>query len=400
MGTTAAGGLLAGAEGAAIGFGEAAGKPAEDRLQSARTSGVISGLLGAPVVALGSGLRTVRTIGAERAARGEVLARAAERVGQGLPSRRQVAERVAAADAARRRAFDLAEAQGENIPSAISQLVITNPTIRGVLARSRSQEARQFLRSVEEFRENQAALRQQAQRPTRPADFQPTGAGADPPPVQPLPAPRISARLADEIRKDLKFTVDAFARRMPDSSGRVPSATQVREAQAALDALESQMRMIPGFEEGIRATRLARSQERAFQQGRRFFNQPADVIEDLAAGQSVRIGNQRVQIAKTQEAMAAFRAGLAAPVIQRLQGGASRAEGFLNELQTSTQLQRKMRTILGGEEALQQFMREADHLRAIGQAHKIVELLIKSAGFIGFGSSLFGGAAAAGLLGS
>src|SRR5690606_11019815 len=121
--------------------------------------------------------------------------------------------------------------------------------------------------------------------------------------------------------------------RMPDASGRVPSATQVREAQAALDALERQMRKIPGFDEGIQATRLARAQERALQQGRQYFNQPADVIEDLASGKSVRIGNRRVQVAKTDEAMAAFRGGLAIPVIQRLQGGASRAEGFLNELQ-------------------------------------------------------------------
>lgn len=364
MATTAAGAAAGAAEGGLMAFGESAGS--EDREGAAKSGGLFGALVGGPLAGAGSAVRSLRTVRGEVKDAGQQLASTARRVGLDLPTRRDVAGRVEGADAARKAGFQMAEDAGEVIPASI----FDNPTTMQALRRSRSQEGRALIKAMEEAAE----------------------AG------EPLPA--VSVRLADDIRKDLKHTADAFAKRKPDASGKVPSATAAREAQEALDEVEGLLRDVPGFEEGLKATSRARSQDRAYQVGRRLASQPVDVVEDVVAGIPTRRGNQTFRLtANTAEEKQALRAGLAEPILQALGGGQSAAATFLKELPSSPEMMGKMRIILGGEMELQSFLQEADRLVAVGQADRAAQLLIKAAGFIGFGTSLFGGVISEGLLG-
>lgn len=375
-GATVGGGAAGAAEGGLLGFGEAAGQPVEERLGEALLPGLLGAGLGAAGAGLSSAFQTSRAIRQAKLDRGEVLSDAAERVGRDLPTRRQVSGRVQQSNQQRRELFRQAEEAGQEIPGEVSDfLAKDNPIIQKALRNAANQgspEARRFLNAMEEFRAGDRASR-----------------------------PAASFELADDIRKQLRFQGETFQRQtsLLGADAAAPSQGAVREAQRLTNTIEGALDEVPGFREAIEESARAGTQARALQEGRNLFSKPADVIEDVVQGKKVQVGGDAVQIANNPEAREAVRAGLAQPVLQRLRGGSAKAENFLSELKSSSELQRKMKVILGGEDSLNQFIQEADRLRAIGQMDRIGEEMIKAAGFLTFGTSLFGGAAATGLLG-
>src|SRR5690606_7516675 len=141
--------------------------------------------------------------------------------------------------------------------------------------------------------------------------------------------PEISFDIVDDVRNDLKATVDAFAKRRPDATGRVPSNARAREAEEALEVLDGLLQSdVPGFTTRQSATAAGRSMERAYEVGRGLDNEPLDVVEDVFAGKVVRRGRQRIRLQNTPENNAAARAGLAEPILTRLRSGQEAAASF------------------------------------------------------------------------
>lgn len=367
VGATAAGAGAGAAEGGLIGFGEAYGQ--EDRGGSAATGALFGGVTGGILSSLGSTVGNIRGVRREIKRAGDELAGTAERVAAGLPTRRGVAAAVDEADAARRAGQKAVSGFGI-APARAESLFLTNPTIYKTLRRSGSERARQVVRELDAVRSGKSDA-----------------------------LPEISFDIVDDVRNDLKATVDAFAKRLPDATGRVPSNARAREAEEALEVLDEILQSdVPGFAARQSATAAARSMERAYETGRRLANQPLDVVEDVFAGKVVRRGRQRIRLQNTPENNAAARAGLAEPILTRLRSGQEAAASFIKELETSGELQGRMRIILGSDEAYESFIREANHLRALSQADKVAESLVKWAGFVGFGSSVLGGTISSGLL--
>ncbi len=393
IGASVAGGAAGAAEGGLIGFGEAAGQ--ESRGDAAKTGAVWGGLLGAPLAGLGSAVSSVKGVRQEIQQAGDALAGTAERVAAGLPTRRGVAGQVREIDAVRQAAFGEAEASGAEATAGVLDLLLESRPARAALRRVGSEEARRVERQVRRLlrgRQRSGGVE------VAPVEGLLTNAlpGATPPRTP--PAPQISFRLADDIRKELTFLDDAFARRLPDASGKVPGTGKTREAGEALARLDAVLEAVPGNVEGRVATAAARSMERAYETGRKLANQPLDVVQDVMGGEVVRRGRQRIRLQMTPDNVRAARAGLAEPILTQLRGGREAAASFIKKVETSGELQGRLRIILGSDEAYRSFIEEANRLRAIGQADKIAESLIKAAGFIGFGSSLFGGALSTGLL--
>lgn len=400
-GATLAGAAGGAAEGALLGFGESFGGTPEERADAALVGGMF-GTIAGPLEGVRAGARGARELNRAVRERGEVLAEAGERVGRGLPTRRTVASRVEAADDARRAAFDQAEAAGQNLPPEVTETLATNDIARRAIRNAANQgspEAQRFLRHLERFELTQqlnqarqagddAAVRRLTARLAR-------AGGA----TNHLPA--ASFDLADDVRKQLGKKGSGFATRGPDAAAAPPSAGAVEEATRVKGLLDTALGEVDGFEDALRATARANNQRRALDTGRKMASKSftADEIEDVLAGKTITRGKSKVRIGNSREAQEAFRSGLAIPVMQRLRGGAAGAESFLNELATSSELQRRMRVILGGQDELRAFMAEAERLAAIGQAHRIQLLLIKAAGFLAGGTSLFGGALEVGLFG-
>lgn len=372
------GGAAAGAaEGAAIQFGERAGVPADERARGLLTSP--GTMLGAGVGGLLGGgsqaLQSVRGLRDARKARGEVLADAGERVGRELPSGRQVRGRVSEAEQRMRQAFQKAEEAGRDIPGEVTDLFTSgHPQVSQALrnaARQGSPEARRFVRELEAFR---------------------AGDRGSP--------PAVSFELADDVRKQLKFQADAFARRAPDAASPAPSQGAVNEAEQTLSRLEGALSEVPGFDEALSQAASAGTQRRAFQTGRQLFSRSADEVEDVIQnGEAIQSGSKKLQLAGGPQSREAARAGLAQSVLQRLRGGSAKAETFLKELESSSELQRKMEVILGGGDELESFMQEASRLQDVGRADEIADLMVRAAGFLGFGTSLFGGVLGVGAAG-
>lgn len=174
----------------------------------------------------------------------------------------------------------------------------------------------------------------------------------------------------------------------------------VRESRQAEEALTELLGRVPGFQEGIQATREARGIERAFLLGERVqaANVGADVAQDLLAGNTVRLGlggksPTALTLPRDPDAIEAFRAGMIRPYITRLRQGQKSVDAFVDDLMTGTELRDKMRVALGGEENLQGFLREAEAIKAIGDTGRMMQSLIKWGGFNFLGSSVIAGAA-------
>jgi hypothetical protein len=358
VGGLVSGGAVGGAEGALYSFGSAAGE--EDRGDAARTGAVWGTAFGAPLAGLGSVVGGVRQTRQGLQEAGRELTEHMGTVGKDLPTRRAVAGRVAAADAAKDAAFAAAESAPPSHFRPVVELALTDRTVRNALRR---QDPAAW-RRVEAVRAGKE--------------------GAT--------LPDIDFNVADDIRKHLKFTADQVKRRAPDAKGRPPQGAQMRQAEAALERLEEAMAGTPGLEEGLLAHRVARGQERFYEGGRRAANQPAEVATDLLSGTPVRRGNQRWQAPRTPEDTQAFRAGMAEPLIQKLRSNAEGAAQWVKSLPGDVEGQEQLRLILGSDEAVSKFITEAQRHVAAGDAVKVAETLIKTGGFL-MGTSLIGAAA-------
>lgn len=375
LGAAAGGGAAGAAVDGLLAFGESAGKPIEKRVGEAVLWGALGGLLTAPITALQSGVKSARSVRSAVKQRGEELAKTARRVGQDLPTRATVSRRVEQADEIRREAFRKAEAAGQNLPTEVTETLMESPLARNAVrnaARQGSPEAKKFLKALEAF---DAGSRKSV--------------------------PAASFGLADDVRKQLKRQADAFAIRPTDATAAPPSAGAVQEASRVKGLLDEALGQVTGFDTALRATAVAAGQRRAFDVGRKISGSSfgADEAAEILAGKAIKRGKQTLRISDSPQAREAFRAGMARPIMLRLQQGGDKAEAFLRQVTTGSEIQDKMRLVLGGEPQLQQFLQEAERLIAIGQADKISTALIKAAGFLGFGTSLFGGAAEVGILG-
>jgi len=352
---------IGGAEGAILAGGESFGE--EDRLESALTGGAVSGAITGPLSAVGGVVREGKRFMQRAAGRGERIAEGILGESSELPLRQGVNRRVGLLEAEKTAAFKRSSAQGTDLGLDVNEVVRNNPVVRAALRRSGSQEAKKLLAQMDEV-DNAAELIEQGFSPRRSIDG-------------------ISFDLLDDLRDDLVRVKRAFARRMPDSTGKVPSAALKREADEALAELEPLMReAIDGFEEGLELAARSGTQRRALKEGKKLFAQSAGEVEDAL----VAVGNN-------PEAAQAFRSGLTIRLLQRLRSGPSRVTNFLEDI-NSTESQRKLRIILGGDEPLQRFMQEVVEVEAKGAtAEKFVGLIVKYGGFTLLGSSLAGGAA-------
>lgn len=339
---------IAGAEGALIGAGEAE----EDPISGAVTGGIIGSVLG------GTAGGTLRGLGGLLS----VLRRGRGRVGRvrsvfsdaarEVPERGAIEGEVRAIDQARRAAF--AEAEQAAVPNEITDLARDNATIRRALRRSRSQEASDIAAKLD---------------------------SEDPKPL--------TFQVAQDIRNDLDRTADAFRRRVPDSSGRVPSNAQVREAQEAVELLDEQLSQVPGYREGMRLTAEAGERRRALADGKKAFGRfTAEQIEDHLSG------TQRIQglaVPRSLEGQVAFRRSLLEPLQNRLRGSEGQALSAMRSIRSSPELQGKLTVALGPENAgrLIRFVEREARFETTERAAKEV---VKYLGFVLAGSSLAGGA--------
>src|SRR5690606_26498188 len=159
----------------------------------------LGGVTGGAISSLGSTVGNIRGIRREIQRAGDELAGTAERVAAGLPTRRGVAAAVDEADAARRAGQETVSGFGV-APESVESLFLTNPTIYRTLRRSGSERARRVVRELDAVRSGKSDA-----------------------------LPEISFDIVDDVRNDLKATVDAFAKRRPDATGRVPSNARARE---------------------------------------------------------------------------------------------------------------------------------------------------------------------------
>lgn len=371
VGATLGGGAAGAAEGAAFDLATREGSPGERVAQGPGFGTLLGAAGGAATSAIGSGVHSARRVSQAQKEAGEQAAEAAERFGQGLPTRRGVAQRVDEAQEARRAAFGQAEAAGKEIPGEVTDMLASeNPIIRRAVRNAANQgspEARRFLEGLRKFEAGE---------------------------VESLPA--ASFELADDVRKQLNFQGGAFERNRSLLSplDDAPSAGAVKEAQRLGSRVEETLEEVPGFRTALEESAAAGTQARGFAAGERASGQGADVVEDVLQGKKVQVGGgqgQPLSIPDTPAAQQAFRAGVLRPEVQRLRSGSEPARNWLNTLETSSELQRKVKAALGGDEAFDQFMKEAEELRAVGNLEGIAELLVKSAGFFTFGSSLLGG---------
>jgi len=357
------GGGVAAAEGGLFGFGEEAGAPVEERLEAAVTPAIISGLVGAPFSGGIAATREARRLLTAGRQRGTRLAESLS-AESGLPGRRGVAGRIESTEEAKRAAFQAAESVGTEIPVEIADMLQNNTVLRAALRRSGSQESKRVLAGIQRVEAGEA-----------------------------LSFESPSFTLIDDLRKDLKRTADAFKRRAPDASGKVPSASKAREAQAALDELEDLLLSVEGFEEGLGLAAAAGSQRRAMASGERVFNRPAGEIEDLIAGKTVQVGKTAIKIPTDPASREAFRVGLANRQLQQLKSGRGAVKRFLDDAQTGSEVTQRLRVILGSDDALQGFLREVSQEASGQTVEEVLELMIKFGGFKILGSSLAGGTA-------
>lgn len=384
------------AEGALIGAGgaEEGEDPLLEALEIGLLSGVTGGAAGGSLRGLGGLLGVLRRPGR----RAERVRTAFGDVSRDVPGRRAVEAELRTIDEARRIAFR--EAEQAAVPNQITDVVRTNPAARRALERSGSQEAKEIaqnFRAVEaaqgqpgisearrlirggEFDFGTAPLLFGARFPGRRARGRAPGAAPEPRPVD--------FQVAQDIRNDLNRTAEAFQRRKPDASGRVPSNAAAREAREAVELLDEQLSEVPGFRPGMRLTAEGGEVRRALKDGRKAIELPAERVEDHLNG------TQRIEglsVPKSLEGQTAFRRTMLEPLQQKLGGSEGEALSAMNEIRTSPELRGKLRLAIGPEntDALARFVEREARFQTTEKAAKEVAKILS---FFVLGSSLGGG---------
>lgn len=381
-GRTGAGAAIGAAEGGLLGATTA---EEGERAGAAAGGAVVGGLLGGGVGALSSLGAARQTIRAPEGG-SQRLAEAARQTSL-LPGRRPVRAQIDEARRVAREAFQEAEAAGPIAGAA--DVIRQNPAAREALERIGTEESRKLVRQIRKFEKATEA----ADETVETGLFDATGQAitrteaAGPAPK----LPDIEFGIVDEIRKALGREADAFKKRLPGARGKVPSQSQVREAEAAVGQLEEILSDVPGFQTAIQQTARAGTIERALADGASLFNRPVADIERVLGGKSLAVSSaRRINPPKDPETLLAMRQGMADKLIEQLGRGDQSVSDWVSKLETGTALPRRMRLMLGSDEAFDQFMTA---VRQEGQnltTAKVAQIIAKIGGFA-LGTSLIGG---------
>ena len=366
----ATGAIASGAAGAAAGVGEAGarldpeGRTAAARLKAATVPGAVGAVLGT----LGAGgglLREGRKVLTAGVTRGERLATdITQKSGLFGPAGKRASLR--AKDAAKRGLFQGVEAQGARVSIETRQAIFDNPTLLQELKRSGSQEAKKILANEKAFQQTQAAIKAGKPLPRGEAvNFQ-----------EPM-----SFKLVDSIKDRLVRTSKGHARQKV--GGVAPDQAKIKEAKGALGILDDTfIAEREGFSTALESASRVGTAKRGFDEGIKTFSKDASAVTE-EFGKAVG-----------QEGKEAFREGLLVKVSQRLRGGPNNVKTFVVDAQGS-ELQTKLKIMLGSERAFKGAMAEIAATRTAITADKTIEFLIKWGGFRFLGSSIAGGAAIA-----
>jgi len=313
---------------------------------------------------------------------------------QDLPTFRGVMSALDETEAAKRAGFDAAGAVGTDLPGRATDILASdNVIVRKVLrkaARDGNPEAIKFeaalkrvrltkrLRSLTKSGAEGAEIRR-AQRALAKAGG----------PLNSLPA--VSFDLADSVNKGILDRANGII-----NKGAKADLGATKEARRLHDNLTEALSGVESFSAARAASSLEGRVNRAFHSGQKAYKRSADEFERIFSGKKLRNVPKKLRtvVHQTPEELQAFRGGAATQIANRLEGGASRANSYIEKLLSSPQEQRKLRIILGGDKPFQAFLREAERLRAVGQAGRIGSLFLKAAGFFGAGSSIVGSVAA------
>lgn len=214
-------------------------------------------------------------------------------------------------------------------------------------------------------------------------------------------SPRVRSVLQDD---DIAPVVKQL---VPDvAEGKAPSFLELQRVQQKLQGLrQAAFRSGDSFEvnkfvdaekklldamgesiEGFPRVRRAWAQQMrrldALEEGRKVANKNADDI-----------GSALENLPDDRQVRAAFREGVASDLIAKLEGGEAGVRTFAKNAKNNTQLRKKLIAVLGDANKADNFLQRIENQRGVIRKADLVEELIKAAGFLGLGTSLFGTAA-------
>lgn len=240
----------------------------------------------------------------------------------------------------------------EALPPSVTQEFVNSPLMRRELRRIGTPEAR----AVAEQLENVAA--------GKPGDLS-----------------GLTFQMADDVRSGLRHEADIFAGRKPDARGRRPSNVRQQAIEGEFNLLDRALRESPTFDRSRRLFAQEGTSRRALEAGETAFRQKADdfvrEFDNLPGG---------------APAQRAFRQGAIGELTAQLNTGDA-VESFLRRASApGSEVQQKLRVIMGGEEALQDFLSAVAREKGVLKKARLIEMITKGAGFLFGGTSIAGGA--------
>lgn len=369
--------LRGGAEGGVLGAGATAAEvglrsegDVGERLEAIKDQASTvtgGGLLG---VAIGMPARGVPAI--KRRIRapdesGEVLGRAMRKEGDvtGRASRTEEAIK-GRKQQAREELIRPLEQQGREIPLEVTETVLKNPILR--------EQARATAPRVVETAEAAAKGQRGSSIP-------------------------LTADEALSIHRGVRERASAFKRAAGGDLAASVDPVDVKKAEQAFEELDEVMsQRLEGFPEF--QARWAREKQtgRALIAGRKVANKPADDVSALWEGKTPADKSLKREfpngLPDDPQVRKAFREGIATEMISDLEKGKSGVRSFIDRAKTGSQTREKLKIVLGGnEENLNRFIRAVEAEGKIMNRAEMTKELVKAAGFLGLGTSLFGGAA-------